>query len=433
MEDRTRVAIATLGCKVNFADTQLIEEGLDPARFRRVSFEEEAEIYVVNTCTVTANADAQARNLIRRAKRRNPGARVVVTGCYASMRPEELRRLPEVDRVFTLGERGSISAVLRETARARPALPVLAEAPEVLPRHRPVVKIQEGCDVHCSFCVIPTSRGDKPWSMPVAEVLARLTALDVQGAREVVLTGPYIGGYGRDLQPPTSLARLCAAIAERGFGFRVRISSIQPTELTDELLETVAGNAGICRHLHIPLQAGDDAVLRRMNRPYGGEEYARLLERIAGRISGIGLGADVIVGHPGEDESAFERTLALTRRLPLSYLHVFPFSARPGTPAQKMRDAPRPEVAKERALALREVDGEKRAAFVRSQVGKRLGVLLETRSAERADHWRGYSDNYLLVLVPAHAGRDGDLVSAEIVEARARDAVGAPVAWEPEC
>jgi threonylcarbamoyladenosine tRNA methylthiotransferase MtaB len=432
MPDLTRIAIATLGCRVNFFDTQLIEEGLDPARYRQVSFEDEAEIYLINTCTVTASADAQARNLIRRAKRRNPEAAVVVTGCYAAMRPEELRRMPEVDRVVTRAEQSTIFRLLGELAAARGA-PGPEGTPTVPRRTRAIVKVQEGCDVFCSFCVIPYSRGSKPRSMPEEEVRRRLSALAAQGQREVVVTGPNVGGYGSDLSPPATLARLLAGIAALDLGLRIRVSSIQPTCVTDDLVEVLRSSPTFCRHLHIPLQSGDDGVLRRMNRPYRGRDYARLVESLAARIPGVGLGADVVVGHPGEDDAAFARTRDLLRDLPLSYLHVFPFSARPMTAAAAMADAAPAAAVKERCAELRAIDAAKRAAFARSQVGRRLEILLEGAAKEAPGYARGYADNYLPVLVSAAAGRRGSIVAVRVLEARARDAIGVPIAGESRC
>jgi threonylcarbamoyladenosine tRNA methylthiotransferase MtaB len=430
--DLTRIAITTLGCRVNFFDTQLIEEGLDPGRYRQVSFEDEAEIYVVNTCTVTASADAQARNLIRRAKRRNPEAAVVVTGCYAATRPEELRRMPEVDRVVTRMERSTISRLLGELAATRGALPVEG-TPTALRRTRAIVKVQEGCDVFCSFCVIPYSRGSERRSMPEEEVRERLRALEAQGQREVVVTGPYVGGYGRDLSPPTTLARLLDGLAALDLDLRIRVSSIQPTCVTEDLVEVLRSSLAFCRHLHVPLQSGDDGVLRRMNRPYRGRDYARLVESLAARIPGVGLGADVVVGHPGEDDGAFARTRDLLCDLPLSYLHVFPFSARPMTAAAAMTDAAPAAVVKERCAELRAIDAAKRTTFARSQVGRRLEVLLEGPAKEAPGYARGYADNYLPVLVPEGAGRRGAIVAARVLEARARDAIGVPVAGVSRC
>ena len=268
--------------------------------------------------------------------------------------------------------------------------------------------------------------------MPPAEVHARLAALAAQGFREAVLTGPYVGGYGRDLDPPTSLAELLRGLAGERLSLRLRVSSIQPTEITDELLDVFAGSRAVCRHLHVPLQSGDDGVLARMNRPYGGAAYAALVEKIAARIPGVGLGTDVIVGHPGEDRAAFARTRDLVSALPFSYVHVFPFSARPGTAAAAMADAAPPEEAKARGAELRALDAEKRAAFARGQVGRRLEMLLEGDAKDLPDHWRGFSDNYLPLLAPRAAGRDGEVVAVRVLEARARDALAVP-ARDPRC
>jgi threonylcarbamoyladenosine tRNA methylthiotransferase MtaB len=259
--------------------------------------------------------------------------------------------------------------------------------------------------------------------MAPSEIFERLDAHAAAGAREVVLTGPYIGGYGDDLAPPLRLSAVLEQIARRGLPLRLRVSSIQPTEIDDALLDVLAKHARwdgpICRHLHVPLQSGDDHVLTRMNRPYRATDYAGLIERIAARVPGIGIGADVIAGHPGEDEAAFERTYALLAALPLSYLHVFPYSARPGTPAAAMTDTPLPPVAKARAAKLRALDAVFRARFAASQVGILLDVLVQGPSREGTFRAMGYADHYALVHLDDGARAvAGAIVRARTVEAR---------------
>jgi threonylcarbamoyladenosine tRNA methylthiotransferase MtaB len=335
-----RVALKTLGCKVNQYDSQEIREAFEQAGYVLVPFEEAADVYVINSCTVTGEADKDARKLARNAKRRSPGALVVMTGCYAATRADEVGAIPEVDLVVPRTGTGPLcvpdhdpQAVLVACVQGR------KEGLSRFPGHtRAFVKVQDGCDSRCAYCVVPLARGPSR-SRPLPEALAQVTQFARAGHREVVLVGVHLGMYGQDFAPPVTLAELVRqCLRVEGLG-RLRLSSLEPREVTDELVELIAEHAPqpgqpgpfLCRHLHLPLQSGDDEVLRRMGRPYDAAVFAELVCRVAGRIPGVALGADVMVGFPGETDEAFANTVQLIEALPLTYLHVFSYSRRPGT------------------------------------------------------------------------------------------------------
>ncbi|MEJ2698288.1 MAG: tRNA (N(6)-L-threonylcarbamoyladenosine(37)-C(2))-methylthiotransferase MtaB, partial [Desulfuromonadales bacterium] len=339
------VAIATLGCKTNQFESAALEEKLKNAGYRLVPFEEGADLVVVNTCTVTAATDAQSRNLVRRARRLNAFCRVVVTGCYAQVNPEGLKSIPGVSlvlgneekrnflRLLEEGEEGADRVRVSDIRQARRADPLpLSVFSE---RARAFLQIQNGCDAFCAYCLIPYARGPSR-SVPPGEVLRQVERLARGGYPEVVLTGIHIGGYGADLDSPSSLLDLVHLIEAKTAVLRLRLGSLEPTEIPRELVETVAGSKVLCPHFHIPLQAGDDAVLKRMNRHYDTAFFGKLVEGIKERIPHSAVGFDVIAGFPGETDEEFENTFRLVESLPVSHLHVFPFSRRPGTPAAAM-------------------------------------------------------------------------------------------------
>lgn len=406
------VAIATLGCKTNQFESAALEERLRGAGYRPVPFEAGADLVVVNTCTVTAATDAQSRNLVRRARRLNPGCRVVVTGCYAQVDPAALQELPGVSLVLGNGEKPDllrwlaegegvrVSDLRQESAAAAP--PPLAS---FAGRSRAFVQIQNGCDAFCSYCIIPYARGASR-SVPPPQVREQVRTLLDAGYPEIVLTGIHIGGYGTDLRPATSLLDLVRKLeAEPGLR-RLRLGSVEPTEIPDGLIEAVAASHVLCPHFHIPLQAGDDAVLRRMHRHYDAVFFRTLVEKIAARIPDAALGLDVITGFPGETEVEFDHTLRLLDSLPVTHLHVFPFSRRPGTPAATMPDQLRGDVIRERAGRLRMLGEEKQSAFARRFVGRTVEVVAEKGKKEGLR--RGLSRHYLMVRFAGEA-KEGEV------------------------
>lgn len=416
-----RFAIATLGCKTNQFESAAMEETLTVAGYRVVPFAEGAELVIINTCTVTAATDSQSRNLIRRARRLNPACRIVVTGCYAQIDPAALADLPGVALVIGNEEKRDLLHLLAADGprvqvsdirqQAGPALSLSSFAG----RSRAFAQIQNGCDAYCSYCIIPYARGASR-SVPPQQVVEQVRGLVQSGYREVVLTGIHIGGYGRDFSTPASLLELVRRIEAETALERLRLGSIEPQEIDEQLIETVAASPVICPHFHIPLQSGDDAVLQRMNRHYSRRFFAELVAKIARRLPEAAIGLDVITGFPGETEQEFANTRRLIEELPLSYLHVFPYSRRPGTPAASMPAQVPGPLAKERAAQLRVLGEQKQQQFAQRFVRRELQVVVE--GGRQAGLCKGLSGNYLQVVFPGPAGLEGQLLPVTIESCR---------------
>jgi threonylcarbamoyladenosine tRNA methylthiotransferase MtaB len=397
-----RFAIATLGCKVNQYDSAIIESRLGALGMERSEFDEPADVYIVNTCTVTDRADAESLRLARRARRLNPNARVIVTGCLAQASPEKLAGAAEVDSIVGLGRPGDLVRAVNGVAHDRVMVSNLRKeraaielAPVALEGHtRAFLKLQEGCDQFCTFCIVPMSRGLSR-SVDPRRVMDAIDGMHERGFKEVILSGVHLGGYGKDLDPPVALEALLEMIAERSPIGRVRISSIDPEELSDRTLSIVAQSEKFCPHFHLPLQAGEDEVLARMRRRYTTGHYRERVERILEAMPDAAIGTDLIVGFPGESSPQFDDCFKFVESLPLAYFHVFPYSVRAGTTAAKFADKVVPGEIKRRAGAMRDLGERKRAEFARRMLGTKLRVLLEERSEGRLT---GYSRNYVRVL-----------------------------------
>jgi len=405
-----RVAITTLGCKVNQYDTATIEDRLKADRHVLVPFTESADVYIVNSCTVTNQADAESRQLARRAKRQNPAARIIMTGCYAQVNPKSVMRVAEVDYVVGLNRLDDLLLAVKAALTERIAVSNLRRAERGnLPgidtlgaltfsgQTRASLKIQEGCDLFCTFCIVPMSRG-RSRSVPPRVVLEQLDRLANQGFQEVVLTGIHLGGYGEDLNPRVDLTWLLEAIEERKPLPRVRLSSIDPHEISDSLLRLLAQADTLCPHLHIPLQSGDDRILSRMRRRYDSDRARDVLIRLRESLPQAALGTDLIVGFPGEGEDEFARGLKFLEESPFTYFHVFPYSVRNGTTAAKFADKVPRSLIDTRARQVRKLGEQKKAAFAREFVGRILPVLFEHTRDKASGMLKGYSRNYLRVL-----------------------------------
>lgn len=386
------VQFATLGCRLNQVESQEMRALVEKAGYRAVGEGEPAQVYVVNTCTVTSRADFSDRQAIRRIIRADPDALVVVTGCLAQTDPAALARMPGVDLVLGNQEKYRLPEMLASLEkRARPEVLVApiadtrhvpsAPVSHMSGRSRAFVKIQDGCQHRCAFCIVPAARG-RSRSQDPKVLVDQVEALVEAGYGEITLTGVDIGHYGWDLLPRTSLAALVGRLAEvKGLRW-LRLSSVLPAYFTPELFEAVTTIPIVVPHLHLPLQSGSDRVLRLMRRPYNTAMYQAIASRLAAAIPDLGLGADVIVGHPGESESDFEATIALVEEVPFSYLHVFAYSDRKGTEAEKMGDRVAASVIRERSARLRGLGAEKSLAFKRRLVGRVLEVVvLEGRRA----------------------------------------------------
>ncbi len=412
-----RFAIATLGCKTNQFESAAMEETLAAAGYRPVPFAEGAELVIINTCTVTSATDSQSRNLIRRARRLNADCRIVVTGCYAQIDPAALVDLPGVALVIGNEEKRDLLQLLADDGprvqvgdirrNAGPALSLSSFAG----RSRAFAQIQNGCDAYCSYCIIPFARGPSR-SVPVEQVLEQVRRLVAGGYQEVVLTGIHIGGYGKDFDTPGSLLQLVRRIENETDLTRLRLGSIEPQEIDDALIEAVATSTILCPHFHIPLQSGDDAVLQRMNRHYSRSFFGELALKIAERLPEAAIGLDVITGFPGETEQEFENTRRLIEGLPISHLHVFPYSRRPGTPAAALPDQVPGPLARERAAQLRLLGEQKQQYFAQRFVGRQLQVVVE--GGRRDGFCKGLSGNYLQIAFPGPDGLEGQLLAVTV-------------------
>jgi len=428
-----RVAIKTLGCKLNQYESEQMREDFLALGFDVAGFDDPADVYLINSCTVTHRTDRDTRRLARQARRREPDSLVVVTGCYAELQPEALRRIGEIDLILGNDDKPRLARIAAERLAEKqgaPVSPVSQREPDRLihtfsGHTRAFIKIQNGCDARCAYCTIPLARGPSR-SVPREQVLRQANLLAASHP-ELVLVGVHIGRYGLDLaEPRASLVDLVRNLCDLPDLGRLRLSSIEPREVTPELTDLVCAGGRclppdperpalgkLCRHLHIPLQSGCDATLERMGRPYRRDLYAELVRGVATREPLVSIGADVIVGFPGETAEEFAQTVEFVRSLPLAYLHVFTYSKRPGTAAAEMPDQVNPEVRKQRNHLLRDLSEQKARRFAEAAVGQRLEVVVEAPRDE-AGRLLGISDNYLRVAFDGPDDLVGKLVAVEV-------------------
>jgi threonylcarbamoyladenosine tRNA methylthiotransferase MtaB len=417
--------VQNFGCRATQADGAAIELELAEKGLLRAASPQAADVVVLNTCTVTASADQDARAAIRRVHRENPGAQILVTGCYAQRAPQEIAALPGVTWVvgnshkhraaeIAAGYKGNFGiqsfVPVEQLALSAPAFTLIGDifahteliaAPvfagdELAERTRPNLKVQDGCNNRCSFCIIPSVRGQSR-SMHLDRVIAEADALVGAGYHEIVLSGINLGHWGRDFQPQQRFADLLRALLQRTGIEKLRISSVEPMDWTDELIGLVAGSTRIARHAHVPLQSGSDRILRAMHRRYRPWHYAEKLRKIREAMPEAAIGADVMVGFPGETDELFEESRSFIEHLPFTYLHVFTYSSRPGTPSAAMPNQVPVHVARQRNRILRELAAKKNLEFRRRFVGKSLDVItLHNADAESTE---ALSDNYLKVRI----------------------------------
>jgi threonylcarbamoyladenosine tRNA methylthiotransferase MtaB len=406
--NKEKVALTTLGCKVNQYESAALAEDLRKKGFSLVSFRSPADIYIINTCTVTAFSDFQARQLIRRAKRSNPQAKIIVTGCYAQVAAADIAVLNGVNLVVGNNQKHTIPALLQKgVINSKGTLSddifqqnsfceiLLDKMPG---RTRAFLKIQDGCNSFCSYCIVPFARG-KSRSLPPEKVLKAVNGFTQNGYKEIVLTGIHLGAYGYDLNPTANLTSILRQMMNCRKDVRFRLSSIEPREITDELLHLLNKEDILCPHLHIPLQSGDNKILQLMKRNYDSYFYRMLIEKISIALSDLAIGVDVMVGFPGEGDDEFNNTFKLLHDLPVAYLHVFPYSERSGTMAQKLYPKVPEKIKKERASILRNLSSKKREEFALRFLGKKLDVLVEKAKDKRTGLMKGFSNNYLPVLL----------------------------------
>ena len=430
-----KLRTVTLGCKVNQYETAWFREGLHRLGYRDAAGDEPADLCVVNTCTVTAEGDLKSRKLVRQLARRNPGAEIVVMGCYATRAPDEVAALPGVTEVVTDKQR------LADLLARRGLLDVPRGIASFGTRHRAYVKVQDGCCAGCSYCIIPSVRPVLA-SRPIEEVVEEVGGLVAAGYREVVLTGIHLGHYGRDLAASSrkpDLTALLGRLVDLPGRFRIRLSSLEAAEIGNALLALFAARLDrVCQHLHVPMQSGSDRVLKRMRRRQSSEDFIDQCRRFSRRLDQPALTTDVIVGFPGETDEDFSMTCRAVEAVGFAKVHVFPFSPREGTPAAEMADQIPPPVKRRRVATLTAVAERQRTAFLESLVGRRLQVLIESpapRSTDRrsppffadsAADALGTSSRYATVVVPGAAARCGDLVVTTATGFDAGQLLGSP-------
>jgi threonylcarbamoyladenosine tRNA methylthiotransferase MtaB len=427
--------LQNFGCRATQADGAAMERQLMAKGLQKSDSAGHAELVVLNTCTVTASADQDARAAIRRINRENPGAKILVTGCYAQRAPQEVAALDGVTWVLGNSHKHLAAEIataprdfvsLEAVTLSSPAFTLIGDifahteliaAPvfagdDIAGKTRPNLKVQDGCNNRCSFCIIPSVRGQSR-SMKLDRVIAEANALVAAGYREIVLSGINLGRWGRDFQPQLRFEQLLRALLEHTGVEKIRISSVEPMDWSDELIALVAGSSRIARHAHLPLQSGSDAVLRGMHRKYRPWHYAEKIRKIHEAMPDAAIGADVMVGFPGETDELFEESRSFIERLPFTYLHVFTYSSRPGTASAAMPGQVPVNVARERNRMLRELAAEKNLEFRRKFVGKTLDVItLQTGDEESTE---ALSDNYLKVRV-AGSHRANELILATITD-----------------
>ncbi len=436
MDNNTRpfnhrtVSVTTLGCKVNQVESESLCAELQSFGWDISNETKPAGVCIINTCTVTQKASMQSRQAIRRAIRENPGSVIVATGCYAQSEPLELQKIEGLDFIIANSDKHRIAQVVTEAGNfdATSLKPVVlhhdirlerclhpAGASIVSHRTRPFIKIQDGCDHFCTYCIVPYTRGPSR-SLPPDAVMAEIFNLPADKTHEIVLTGIHMGRYGMDFSPPVSLVDLLKRIHETCRIGRIRLSSIEPVEFTDDLLHFAATSQRVCHHFHIPLQSGDADILKKMNRSYDPELFIKLIQKIHASIPDVAIGVDVMVGFPGETDTAFNNTYQLLERLPVAYLHAFPFSPRPGTPASQFPGQIDNDVIKARRNRLLTLGIKKKSAFYHQTIGKTLVVMVENKRDNATGLLTGVSGNYVRVLLDGDDHLKNRLLPCRIIE-----------------
>ncbi len=376
----------------------------------------------------------QSRQTIRQAIKSHPNAVIIVTGCYAQAAPEEIAAIAGVDYIIGHYKKPQIAKIVRELKHCESPKVDVQDLKSSFPfqdmpltnfagRTRPFLKIQDGCDAFCSYCIVPYARG-RSRSLPPEILLERIKEMSGKGYREVVLTGIHLGKYGLDLTPATDLLQVLKRTESSPVNLRIRLSSIEPTEISDELIDLIANSGKICHHLHIPLQSGDDEILKRMNRRYSSRSYKDLIEKLALRIPDIGIGVDILAGFPGESDGCFKNTVSFIRELPVSYLHIFPFSRRSGTPACEFGNQIPPETIKKRRMALKRLDEEKRKAFYNRFLGQEVSVLVEETPDRMTGRLKGMTGNYIPVVLKGKTGRTNRLTPVKLIRIEGKKVLG---------
>jgi len=406
-----RVKFLTLGCKVNQYETQLLREQFLEAGLLELENSHPADFYVINTCTVTERADKESLNLIRRAKRENPRAEIIVTGCLTELDADKIRNIGGRRLIVKNKDKENISKRLSGSKRSG------VEGISYFKGHtRAFLKIQDGCNNSCSYCKVPLVRG-KSQSRALAALLKDARRLVENGYKEIVLSGICLGAYGRDLRPRVSILEVLEVLKDLKGLLRIRLSSIEARDTSDDLINKIAGSKKICRHLHIPIQSGDDQILRRMNRHYTRSQYLELIRKIKRRIPQTAITTDMMVGFPGEEEANFINTMDLIKEILPLKVHIFPYSARVGTFAYKnFRERVDPLTIKTRISRLKNLADNCSLKYKRQFLGKEMEVLIEGEDTEGSSCWQGHTDNYIKVEVRSRQDLRNRLVPLRLKE-----------------
>ncbi len=420
-ENKT-VSFLTLGCKVNQYDSDAMRTIFLQQGYKAVKEEEEADVYVINTCSVTSIGDRKSRQMVRKIRRKHPQAVIAVAGCYAQIAPEIFEAMGDIDVIVGAQNRSKIVEYVEQAQKKEKTINAVKDIMSVTEfenlyvdaegetKTRAFIKVQEGCDNYCTFCIIPFARG-KLKSRKQKDAVEEIRRLVTKGYREIVLTGIHLGNYGRDLHDGTSLATLVEELLRIPNLLRIRMGSIESVELSDDLINLIKDEPRVCRHLHLPIQSGSDAVLRRMNRHYRLPEYKKLISELREKIPGLALTTDLIVGFPGETEENFMETLETLRELRFSAIHVFPYSQRTGTPAAVFPNQVPGDIKKDRVHRVQELEKEVSKEYRKTFLQKTVHVLIEE---EKNGYFEGLSDEYIRVSITDKNVEKGRLYSVYV-------------------
>lgn len=427
-----KVSFITLGCKVNQYDSDAMRTLFIHRGYKPVEHSEVADVYIINTCSVTSIGDRKSRQVIRKIRRNNPDAVIAATGCYAQVAPEELEKMGDVDVIVGHQDRNKIVDYIEEAEKSEKMVNAVKDImsireyenltvdPEGEVKARAFVKVQEGCDNYCTFCIIPYARG-RLKSRKQEDAVDEIKKLVEKGYREVVLTGIHLGNYGRDLKNGTSLSTLVSELLKIPNLLRIRLGSIESVELSDELINIIKNEKRVCHHLHLPLQSGSDAVLKSMNRHYRLRQYKDLIAMLREKIPNLALTTDLIVGFPGETEENFKETLNTLHELKFSAIHVFPFSKRTGTPAAMYPNQITNEEKKKRVHRVQELEKKISKEFRCEFLNKIVHVLAENKKEE---YFEGFSDEYIRVTIKGENVKRGHLYSVIVEEVTDEGLIG---------
>lgn len=416
--------IKTLGCKVNQYESDGIATNLINHGWKTADSEEKADVCIINTCAVTSKACMQSRQAVRKLIKENSKARVIVTGCHAQIDPELIKSIDNVDAVVGHKDKYTIADKIVSWDFDFESIPVHENQSSLLvcddttfnvfnpvvkgDMTRAYLKIQDGCNAFCTYCIVPYARG-KSRSMPEEQVINHLAELNMNGFKEAILTGIHTGLYGKDFEKKSSLDHLLRRIVDKKPIYRIRLSSIEPKEITDDLIHLAKSEKMICNHFHIPLQSGDDTILKLMKRPYNASFYSDIVMKIHQEIPGVCIGADVMVGFPGETEQAFDNTYQLISNMPVSYLHVFPYSARKGTKAYNFKNPVEPRTIQKRCARLRALANKKKKKFIETQMNQQLEGLIQQKNDIKTGKLIAITGNYISILLEDQPGMKGKI------------------------